>query len=58
MTELLLPRTDAGVAAQAILLVVLVGMGLWATRRQPDGRLLVIGVGLVLVALVGLRAAH
>lgn len=58
MTEWLFPRTDAGVGVQVVALVVLVGVGLWATRRRPDARLLVVGSGLVLLALAGLRAAH
>lgn len=58
MTELLLPRTDRGVVAQAVVLMLLLGAGWWATRRRPEFRLLLIGVGLVLVGLTGLRAAH
>lgn len=58
LRELLLPRTDAGVAVQAAIVVVVVAALLWATRRVPHLRLLVVGVGVMLVALGGLRAAH
>lgn len=58
MTQLLLPQTDGGVAVQAVVLLVLLGVGWWATRQRPDARLLLVGVGLVLVGLIGLRAAH
>ncbi len=58
VTEFLLPRTDGGVVVQAVVLMLLLGAGWWATRRRPEFRLLLIGVGLVLVGLTGLRAAH
>lgn len=58
MSELVLPRTDAGVAVQVVVAVVVLLAGLWATRRRPDARLVVVGAGLVLVGLIGLRAAH
>lgn len=58
MTQLLLPQTDGGVAVQAVVLLVLLGVGWLATRQRPDARLLLVGVGLVLVGLTGLRAAH
>lgn len=56
--ELLLPRTDRGVLVQLSVLCVVFGGALWASRRHADLRLVVIGVGLVVVALAGLRAAH
>lgn len=58
MRDLLFPTTDAGVFVQVAVLVVAVSIGLWGTRRRPDARLLVVGAGLLLFALVGLRAAH
>lgn len=58
MTELLLPRTDLAVLLQFGALLVLVATGLWWTRRRPDARLVVIGAGLLLLALLLLRAAH
>ena len=56
--ELLLPRTDAGVAAQLGLLAVVVGLALRAAWHRPELRLLVAGGGLTLLGLLGLRAAH
>lgn len=58
MTDLLLPRTDAGVLLQAaIVFSVLVG-ALVALRHDRDGRLLVAGLIVVATALFGLRAVH
>ncbi len=58
MSGWLLPRTDAGVLAQLVVLLLTVGAGLWWTRQRPDARLVVIGAGLLLIALMGVRAAH
>lgn len=58
LRELALPRTDAGVAVQTAVAVVVVAALLWATRRSPHLRLLTIGVAVMLAALGGLRAAH
>lgn len=58
MHELLLPRTDAGVAAQVGVLVVLVVAGVVKTWRNPDLRRLVIGAGMFVFGLMALRAAH
>lgn len=57
MNSLLLPRTDAGVLAQIVLLGGALGFSLWWTRR-PEFRLLILGIGTVLFALMGVRAAH
>lgn len=58
MTELLLPRTDAGVAVQAVVAVATLGVALWRSWRRPDLRLVVIGTAMVTFALMGLRSAH
>jgi len=58
LSELLLPRTDSGVAVQAAIAIVVVATLLWATRRIPHLRLLVVGGGVMLAALGGLRAVH
>jgi hypothetical protein len=56
--QLLLPRTDAGVGAQVGLLALLVIAGLVKTWHDPDLRRLVIGAGMFVLGLMGLRAAH
>ena len=58
VTQFLLPRTDLAVLLQFSALIVLLAMGLWWTRHRPDGRLVVSGAGLLLLALLLLRAAH
>lgn len=58
IVDLLLPRTDAGVAIQGAIVIVAGGLGLYLTRDRPDGRLLVVGVLLVSLAFMGVRALH
>lgn len=58
MNSLLLPRTDLGVLAQVVVLVALLALAVWGTPCRPEYRLLALGVGLLLFALMGLRAAH
>ncbi len=56
--ELLLPRTDQGVLAQlAVAIVVLTG-AVFVFRRDPDVRLLVIGIAVMTSAWFALRALH
>lgn len=40
MNEVLFPRTDAGVAVQAVAAVVVLGVALWRSWHRPDLRLL------------------
>lgn len=58
MLDLLLPSTDGGVIAQLVVVVALWLGGLWALRNRPDARLLLAGGGLVVLALIGVRALH
>jgi hypothetical protein len=58
MTELLLPRTDAGVAAQAAVVFPALLVGLVALRRDPQLRTFIAGLLVLTVALFGLRALH
>jgi hypothetical protein len=58
MRDFLLPATDGGVVAQLVSVVVLWVITLWALRNRPDHRLLAAGAGLVLLALIGVRALH
>ena len=58
LVELVLPRTDAGVAVQFVL-VLMVGLGLvvWL-RNRPDARLTVGGATFLLLMLMALRGLH
>lgn len=56
--DLLLPATDAGVAAQLVVVFVVVAIALWRFWSNLEIRLLVVGSGIVLVGLMGLRALH
>ncbi len=58
MLDFLLPTTDAGVAAQfAVWASVSVG-GLIATRRNKDVRLLIVGLSILTLGLLSVRAIH
>ena len=56
--EVILPSTDAGVAAQALAAGIVFGAALLATRRSPELRRFVTGVAVMTLALFGLRAMH
>ncbi len=58
MTDLLLPRTDGGVALQALIVTVLAAVGLVMTWRNRDLRLFVGGVAMMTYAWMALRAVH
>lgn len=58
VTDLLLPTTDAGVAAQLAVLAAAAAVALRLAWSQHALRLLVFGVALTLLGLLGLRAAH
>ncbi len=58
MLDFLLPRTDAGVVAQAVGAVIVFGAALAVAWRQPEVRLLVAGLGLTFFGFVGVRALH
>lgn len=58
MIELLLPRTDAGVAVQAVVAAVGFVVALVAVRRQPELRTFVLGVGTITAAWFALRTVH
>ncbi|MCL1600235.1 MAG: hypothetical protein M3112_01705 [Actinomycetia bacterium] len=58
MLDVLLPTTDAGVAAQfALLLVVALTAG-WFARHNKDVLRLVVGLTLLLAGLMAVRAIH
>jgi hypothetical protein len=56
--DVLLPRTDAGVAAQAIVAVVVLAAAFFAVRRNRELRQFVTGLAVMTLALFGLRALH
>lgn len=58
MREVLLPRTDAGVAIQIIVMTVLLVMLFVLAGERRDLRFLVVALAFVTFALFGLRAAH
>lgn len=58
MRGLLLPTTDAGVAIQVAVLVGLTGVLVWRLRADRDVARLVVGLGLLTMGAVALRALH
>lgn len=59
MDELLQPRTDAGVLAQVLVVLVLWVAGIaWSWKRGPDARRLAFAVGFFTLGLFALRAMH
>jgi hypothetical protein len=58
MNRLLLPTSDLVVALQGVVLIVAL-VGAWRlSREHPYWRPLIIGVGMLLFGLMGLRSAH
>ena len=58
MVELLLPRTDAGVAMQLVLAIGFFGVALVAVRRHRDVRTFVLGLAFMTAAWFALRTVH
>ena len=58
MRDIALPRTDAGVAMQLVVAVLIFGLALWRVRDDRDVRVLVLGVATITFAYFGLRALH
>jgi hypothetical protein len=56
--ELLLPRTDAGVAVQVAVVAVVGVTAFWLTRRDREIRTFVLGCVIFTYAFFGLRAVH
>ena len=56
--ELLLPRTDAGVAVQLGVFIAAVLVALLLVRRRREWLVLVIGVAMFGLGLFGVRAVH
>lgn len=58
MLDFFLPTTDAGVAAQFLGLAAISAVALFLTRDLPDARLLVIGLSLLALGVMAIRAIH
>ena len=58
MSDLLLPRTDAGVAAQVVAAAAVYLIALVATRRAPDFRRFIVGLATLTAAFFALRTLH
>ncbi len=58
MKDLLLPRTDAGVLAQAVVATLVYVGGFVVVRRHRELRTFVLGLATVTAAWFGLRALH
>lgn len=58
MSDLLLPRTDAGVAVQVAAAAAVYLGALLATRRSPEFRQLIIGLATMTAAFFALRTLH
>lgn len=56
--DLLLPRTDLGVGIQVVVVLVGGSIVFWRLRSVREARLVVLGSGLVVLGLMGLRALH
>lgn len=58
LLDLLLPKTDLGVLIQVIVTGLIFALVLWRLWAKSELRLLVIGLGLFVFGLIGLRALH
>jgi len=58
MNEILFPRTDAGVLAQIVVLVVVTVIGIWASRRSKDQVMFVVGLFMITAAFFAVRTLH
>lgn len=58
MSDLLLPRTDAGVAAQVVAAAVVYLIAFAAVRRSPELRRFIVGMATFTAAFFALRTVH
>jgi len=58
MGEILLPRTDGGVYAQALIVFPVLVVALVLVRHDRDWRIFVLGILTMTLALFGARAMH
>jgi len=57
-SRLLRPATDLGVFLQVASVLGLLALLWWRARTRTEWRLVTAGIGLVVLGLIGLRAAH
>ena len=58
MIDLLLPRTDAGVLFQLVAASAVFVLVVWRWWRNRDVRIFVIGLWVLTMGLMGVRALH
>ena len=58
MKDILLPRSDRIALVQVIIVVTVWVVAIWFARRERAVLQLVIGLGLVLLALMAMRTLH
>ena len=58
MIDILLPVTDAGVVIQIVVVVAFTISGLLLARSNRGLRIFIVGVGILLLALIAVRAVH
>ena len=58
MKDVLLPRTDGGVLAQVVLVLVLMAVTVVLAWRERSLVTLALGVGIFVLGLIGVRALH
>lgn len=58
LTELALPRTDAGALVQVVVAICVFAPGVWFVRRDRDLRAFVAGLATLTFAWFALRTLH
>ncbi len=58
MIDLLVPSSDRAVLMQIIVLLLVGGLAVFALRRHREARIFAIGVTVLLLAVMGVRAIH
>jgi hypothetical protein len=58
MIDLIMPKTDAGVAVQLVVVLLLGSAAVFLTWRRTEWRLVAIGATLMVLGFFGLRALH
>lgn len=56
--DFLLPATDGGVAVQLGAWTLISGFSIYRTRHDKDFRILAVGVSILVLSAMGIRALH